>query len=306
MPKGDYKQLKADPEDGTTPIAWIFLEAIPLAQLSGLEIRCILHLWRETYGRLSRDGVRPKDKELSLVDWVKHTGGERSRVSRALTCLVDWHVLIRESLGTGKGYIYRMNTHISEWSDEILDKAKLAEILRVEITTTVENRTTVEIRPTVVQIDTATVEKQTTPVASNSGTLNKGYKERSTTSPTAEGNAHLQVDNFLEILPRVSGWDFDKVADSLWLADFIGDFPETQLSEIRACTDFYSSKEQVDKGVWKTRLRRWMKREREWHKEKGARNGKGNKDTGQGGKERVAGSRPKEDYEPGKPWYGPK
>ncbi len=190
MPKGDYKSLKADPEDGTVPIAWIFLEAIPLSQLSGLEVRCIIHLWRETYGRLPREGVRPKEIVLSLSDWVYHTGGEKSRVSRALTCLVGWNIFIREPLGVGKGYIYRMNTHISEWSDEILDKKKLADVLRVENRTTVEskttvenratveNKTTVEITPTVVQNHIATVEIRTTPLASNLAVENKVFKER--------------------------------------------------------------------------------------------------------------------------------
>ncbi len=33
MPKGDKYKLKADPEDGTTPIANLFLEAVAIAKL---------------------------------------------------------------------------------------------------------------------------------------------------------------------------------------------------------------------------------------------------------------------------------
>jgi len=37
MPKGDRQELKADPEDGTTPISNLLLEALAIAKLSGKE-----------------------------------------------------------------------------------------------------------------------------------------------------------------------------------------------------------------------------------------------------------------------------
>ena len=46
MPKGDRIILKADPEDGTTPISNLLLEAVAMAKLSGLQKGVILYLWR--------------------------------------------------------------------------------------------------------------------------------------------------------------------------------------------------------------------------------------------------------------------
>jgi len=37
MPKGDRLKLKADPEDGTTPISNLLLEAVAMAKISGLQ-----------------------------------------------------------------------------------------------------------------------------------------------------------------------------------------------------------------------------------------------------------------------------
>ena len=48
MPKGDRLKLKADPEDGTTPISNLLLEAVAMTKLPGLQTRAILYLWRKT------------------------------------------------------------------------------------------------------------------------------------------------------------------------------------------------------------------------------------------------------------------
>ncbi|MFC2011189.1 replication protein [Chloroflexota bacterium] len=50
MPKGDRKILKADPEDGTTPVANLLLEALVIAKLTSKERAACLFLIRRTYG----------------------------------------------------------------------------------------------------------------------------------------------------------------------------------------------------------------------------------------------------------------
>lgn len=52
MPKGDREKLKADPEDGTTPIAHLLLEAFSIANLTKKELQAVLFLMRRTYGWL--------------------------------------------------------------------------------------------------------------------------------------------------------------------------------------------------------------------------------------------------------------
>ena len=207
MPKGDIQILKADPEDGATPVARLFLDALPLAQLSGLELRCVLHLWRETYGWRGKDGRQLKQKQITLPEWILHTQATQSRVSKALSFLVNNGVFKRENLGMGKGYVYEMNTHISEWSDRIIDKQFLAKIIGVENKTTLVQTATLENKTTLVQKEGRTLvrneggslENRTTPLASNSGVLNQilnqykdeeGHKDNnSLTSPVLSVDA---------------------------------------------------------------------------------------------------------------------
>ena len=181
MPKGDIQILKADPEDGTTPVARLFLDALPLAQLSGLELRCVLYLWRETYGWRGKDGRQLKQKQITLPEWVLHTQAAQSRVSKSLTVLCENGVFRRETLGVGKGYIYEMNTHISEWSDRVINKQILAQLIGVEIKTTLDQTATLENKSRVDQNEGRTLdqneggslENKSTPLASNSGVLNQ-------------------------------------------------------------------------------------------------------------------------------------
>ncbi len=46
MPKGDKAILKADPDDGTTPVSNLLLEALAIAKLSGMEKGALAYLWR--------------------------------------------------------------------------------------------------------------------------------------------------------------------------------------------------------------------------------------------------------------------
>jgi phage replication O-like protein O len=171
VPKGDIKLLKADPEDGTTPIARLFLDALPMTQLSGLELRCVLHLWRETYGWRGKDGKQLKQKQISLPEWVKHTNAAESRISKALSMLVQNKIFKREMLGMGKGYIYEMNTHISDWNDSVIDKQKLAQLIGIENKSTLDQNATLENKSTLDQKEGETLDRNRGGSLENKSTL---------------------------------------------------------------------------------------------------------------------------------------
>ena len=65
MPKGDRVIGKADPEDGTTPVANLLLEALAMAHLSGEEKGAVLYLWRQTYGWVDGKGIQPLPETYS-------------------------------------------------------------------------------------------------------------------------------------------------------------------------------------------------------------------------------------------------
>ena len=127
MPKGDREILKADPEDGTTPIANLLLEAVAIARLSGKEKGIILYLWRRTYG-WEKDGKRLKEKTISLSEFGKVCDSDTATVSKLLSGLVKRNILKREFAGPGKGYTYSMNTRVGEWDKGCINHQLLKEL----------------------------------------------------------------------------------------------------------------------------------------------------------------------------------
>jgi phage replication O-like protein O len=114
MPKGDRQELKADPEDGTTPISNLLLEALAIAKLSGKEKGAVLYLWRVTYG-WQVEGARLKEQEIPLRTWGLVLQTSEGQASRILSALIEKRVVTRVFLGAGKGYSYSMNTRVAQW-----------------------------------------------------------------------------------------------------------------------------------------------------------------------------------------------
>lgn len=114
MPKGDRAILKADPEDGTTPIANLLLEALAMAHLSGEEKGAVLFLWRRTYGWAEGDRRKTED-EISLPEWAAALNTAKDYSARVVKKLVQKRIIIQKDLGKGKGYIYSMNTRVNQW-----------------------------------------------------------------------------------------------------------------------------------------------------------------------------------------------
>ncbi len=167
MPKGDRLRLKADPEDGTTPIANLLLEAVAMAKISGLQKGAILYLWRRTYGWIE-DGKRLKERKIPLTEWINALDSEKSRVSKTLSELETMRIISRRIADIWGGYYYSLNTHIKSWNSGCLNIAKLSEMITVgDFTTVVQNATvgenaTIETLPTVDQTDKTTVGENAT------------------------------------------------------------------------------------------------------------------------------------------------
>lgn len=138
MPKGDRAILKADPEDGHTPIANLLLEALAIAKLTGKEKGAVLYLCRQTYG-WQKNGVRLKEAIISLKQWTSVLSTDKSHASSILSGLESKNIITRQFNGPGKGYCYSVNTRVAEWGNGCINQQRLREITKQPLpkTTTV-------------------------------------------------------------------------------------------------------------------------------------------------------------------------
>lgn len=127
MPKGDKFNLKADPDDGTTPIAHLLLEALAMAKLNGKEKGAVLFLWRVTYGWLV-DGQRLKEREVALPAWATVLQTDEPTASKVLSNLIEKRVVNRCFSGPGGNYTYSMNTRVDEWDNSCINHQGLKEL----------------------------------------------------------------------------------------------------------------------------------------------------------------------------------
>lgn len=127
MAKGDRDILKADPDDGTTPIANLLLEALAMAHLSGEEKGIILFIWRRTYGWEDGPERRKVWDEISLPEFAAAINTSKRYVATLLSQLDSKKVILRNCLGKGKGYKYTTNTRVAEWGRGCLNQQGLLE-----------------------------------------------------------------------------------------------------------------------------------------------------------------------------------
>lgn len=79
--------------------------------------------------------------------------------------------------------------------------------------------------------------------------------------------ATTKESEILNILRELKGWRYDQGEDLAWLRDFTQEFPDFDLSEVRAARDYYSGKPvPKHKGEWKNRCRNWMRKKPEFEK----------------------------------------
>ena len=142
MPKGDRAKLKADPDDGWTPISNLLLEILAMARLSGLQIRAILYLLRRTSGWCIR-GKRLKERAIPLSEWSSALNIGKSRASAILSDLVAKNIILRKQIGNWQGYLYSLNTNISQWNSNSIDLERLSKAITVAHNRTVPEEETV-------------------------------------------------------------------------------------------------------------------------------------------------------------------
>jgi phage replication O-like protein O len=117
MPYGDGNpQL----EDGFTRIANEILEALARTNLMDSESRCIHYLWRKTYGWHSKGNAQAKKTDIiSYGQWVSGTGLERTNAKRALSQLVDRHIItkeVKDRPGKNSITIWGFQKKYTEWN----------------------------------------------------------------------------------------------------------------------------------------------------------------------------------------------
>jgi len=159
MPKGDREILKADPEDGTTPIANLLLEALIVARLTSKERAAILFLVRRTYG-WQVNGVRLKEAKIPFSEWKLALSTDAAHTSTLLAGLETKCIIKRRYVGptgTDRGYYYSINTMVAEWSNSCLNQQLLREMAIIKLP-----RTERKVLP-----------KTVTSLATNSHALNK-------------------------------------------------------------------------------------------------------------------------------------
>ncbi len=233
MPKGDRLRLKADPEDGTTPIANLLLEAVAMAKLSGLQKGAIVYLWRQTYGWMGEDGKRLKEAKISLSEWNKALDKNKSNISKALSELEVKGIMQRRVADIWGGYYYSINTDITKWNSQSLNLSKLAETVGIVDFATVGKNATVDDKTTVgdntnsnkitnsCPVGNATVGKNATqqlvktqPTTLYKESLNKVKERDNDKSTTTEEMKITKIfggfaDNFQRVTPSIR----DKLSD---------------------------------------------------------------------------------------------
>ncbi len=171
MPKGDRLLLKADIEDGFARIANLFLEALAVSNLSGLEKSIILLTWRKTYG-WRKNGRTLKEREITLDEWCDWLGVKKPNACRALARLESHNVLARRYNAKTKASIYSVNTHISEWNGGCIDIKRLSKMITV-----IQNDNCYPKRQRPLSKMITTIIQNDNPSISNSGMPKESIKE---------------------------------------------------------------------------------------------------------------------------------
>ncbi|MHB1418714.1 MAG: replication protein [Bacillota bacterium] len=133
MPKGDREKLKADIEDGTTPMAHLLLEALAMAKLNGTQKGLILFLARRTYGWTKDRDTKEKFKEdtITLSEWADACDIDEPYASRMIRDLIKMRVIVQKGGGNGKAGTYSLNTKVDDWDEGCINIQGLYERTKV-------------------------------------------------------------------------------------------------------------------------------------------------------------------------------
>lgn len=84
-------------------------EALAVAPLSGAEFRCLMFLFRQTYG------WKKKEDTISASQWADATGLERRSVIRTVQGLLNKNIIYRIDNGKTKAATWGFNKYVETW-----------------------------------------------------------------------------------------------------------------------------------------------------------------------------------------------
>ncbi len=218
MPKGDRLKLKADPEDGTTPIANLLLEAVAMAKISGLQKGAILYLWRRTYGWIE-EGQRIKERKITLNEWRNALDSSSSRLSKALAELEAKEIIKRRMADAWGGYYYQINTDISKWNSNSINLPKLAERVGIVDFATLDQSTTVDQNATLDQSNNSDVKGNSSPKRNATVDQNATQQLTKTTPPLPLYKERLKKDKEIKDDKKISSPIGEKVKEVFFKID---------------------------------------------------------------------------------------
>jgi phage replication O-like protein O len=243
-------------ENGFARVSNELLEAIARTSLSDSESRFIHFLWRKTYGWQNEHGQSKKFDSISHSQWATGTSIPRRHVARVLDRLVKRNIILKiVHFNRGRKIIlWGMQKRYLEWLTPLFEPPE-------------------QLPPTEVIVELASSPKLATATLAPSPILDQlspilGAKASPILGATKDKKDTNTKDlipptpfevEILSIFKKLRGWSFNEGEDLEWLRDFLRDDPETGISDIKACRDWYSGKTPLkDKGPWKVRIRNWM------------------------------------------------
>jgi len=99
------------PENGFVRIHPAILELLAQRQLGGREFRCLLFLFRKTYG------YQKKEDKISLSQWGEGTGIPRTRVGAVLDNLINQNIIYRIDGGEKRPASWGFNKYFETWQE---------------------------------------------------------------------------------------------------------------------------------------------------------------------------------------------
>lgn len=120
MPRGDREKLKADIKDGYTKISNLLLEALSMANLSGVQKGICLFIIRRTYA------WGQKSDRISLQEYAEACNSDRTYISKQLKELIKKNIILRLNASYGQIPEFSINTRVAQWDKGCLNVQQLS------------------------------------------------------------------------------------------------------------------------------------------------------------------------------------
>lgn len=95
---------------GFVRVHYAIFELLAKAPLRGQQFRCLMFLFRMTYG------YNKKEDKISLAQWADGAGMERHNVWRELQILIRYNIIYMKKNGPKQANTYGFNKHHEEWN----------------------------------------------------------------------------------------------------------------------------------------------------------------------------------------------